>query len=123
MNFNTAKLIRGSLSSMLRRAISLQLLSVFTSMFPVVVTIGFRVPKKSHKIPQNSLKTKPNTIPAISSSSDIISSSNRGGNLLETKSFKAVATAFTGMSSSWIWIFASKIYKNIIILVRKTANS
>lgn len=40
MNFKTAKLIAGSLSNMLLNARRRQLLSVFTSMFPVVVAIG-----------------------------------------------------------------------------------
>ncbi len=38
------------------------------------------------------------SLPAISSNSLIRSLSNRGGRCLEKKSFKAVATAFTGMS-------------------------
>lgn len=36
--------------------------------------------------------------PAMSSNSAMTSLSNKGGNLFEKKSFKAVATAFTGTS-------------------------
>lgn len=46
INLRTSKLIRGNLSSIPRKASNLQLRSVFTSMLPVVVTIGLiRVPK------------------------------------------------------------------------------
>lgn len=45
---------------------------------------------------------------AISSSSVIRSLSNSGGKRFEKKSFNAVATAFTGMSSASMSILASE---------------
>lgn len=79
MNFRTAKLAGGSLLKRLRNDISRQLLSVFTSMFMLFVVLV--------------------RVPAISSNSFINSGSNSGGKCLEKKSFSAVATAFTGISS------------------------
>lgn len=73
-----AKLAAGNLLSNPRNAMSLQLRSALTSIFMFEMELR---------------------VPAISSSSAIISGSNNGGSRLEKKSFKAVATAFTGMSS------------------------
>jgi hypothetical protein len=47
------------------------------------------------------------SLPDISSSSFRRSSSKSGGNLLDKKSFKAVATAFTGIFKEWISMLIS----------------
>lgn len=49
----------------------------------------------------------------MSSSSLIRSLSINGGSLFEKKSFKAVATAFTGMSNECISTFPSTIIKQV----------
>lgn len=111
MNLRTSKFIDGSLANMLLKANSLQLLSVFTSMLPVVVAMGLILVPLRNRI-FNLLRYKSEIVfivPAMSSNSFIMSSSNRGGNRFETKSFKAVATAFTGTSSSCILMFGSII--------------
>lgn len=53
----------------------------------------------------------------MSSSSFMRSLSMSGGNLLEKKSFKAVATAFTGMSKECMSTLPSIINKNYIHFV------
>lgn len=73
-----AKFAAGNRLRSPRNAISLQLRSAFTSIFMFEMELR---------------------VPAISSSSVIISCSNNGGSRFEKKSFKAVATALTGMSS------------------------
>lgn len=79
INLRIAKFAGGNLLSKPRRAINLQLLSALTSIF-ILFDMALRDP-------------------AISSSSAISSGSNKGGSRFEKKSFNAVATAFTGISS------------------------
>lgn len=84
-------------------------------MFIHVADIGLLMPRApNYKNKQRSVKysyrnmiRKFNNLPDISSSSLIRSLSINGGSLFEKKSFKAVATAFTGMSNECMSTFPS----------------
>lgn len=81
INLSMLKFAGGNLFRSPRKANNRQLRSAFTSIF-----IGFA-------------ELRPPLEPAISSNSFIISCSNNGGKCFEKKSFKAVATALTGISN------------------------
>lgn len=125
MYFKIEKLYGGSLFNKLLNANNRQLLSVLTSILSVVdgnplellmqaveQYICFRNFKRKKKKTRESL-LKSKNLPAISSNSFIRSLSNRGGRCLEKKSFKAVATAFTGMSRASMSMLDSMKMENM----------